>query len=93
MNPGQSSTVKLDIRDGRYLKNNLIRTTLFIDGSLWENTLCSISNANIDPSKPSANAKITSNDRQVVIEAVCKVPAKLKLGKHTLKVIPEIFSG
>ncbi len=90
---GKPTTVKIDVSDGRYNKNDPIKLDLFIDGRIWKNSLCPISHMALDPtdtSLPSKGIKVTSNNIQAIVEATCTVPIKIKPGTHTLRVIPDI---
>ena len=89
--PGQSMTIKIDMTDGRYVKNQKIKYNLFIDGTSWNTALCPISNVDINPTSPPPSVAIVSDNIQAIGQAVCRVPNGLKIGAHTLRVIPSLI--
>lgn len=94
--PGSDVKITIDIKDGRYTKNDKIQLHLFIDGVIWDNKLCPISsdsddNVELNPLAKPSGVSITSNDRNAIIEATCKVPDNISAGKHKLRVIPTIL--
>ena len=94
--PGSDVKITIDIKDGRYTKNDKIQLHLFIDGVIWNDELCAISsdaddNIELNPLAKPTGVSITSSDRHAVIEATCKVPDNIGVGTHKLRVIPTIL--
>ncbi len=94
--PGSDVKITINIKDGRYTKNDKIQLHLFVDGVIWNTELCSVSSdadnkIELNPLAQPAGVKIISSDRQAVVEATCKVPTNIEPGTHKLKVIPTIL--
>ena len=97
LNPQEPVFVKVEINDGRYIKNKEVQLNLFIDGRTWETSLCKVGNVLVNPTNPipsgtvtTSITKITSDDRKVTVEAVCKLPILPVTidGKHRYEVRP-----
>ncbi len=88
---GQTTSIRIDLTDGRYKANDAVRFNLLINGvTPWSG--CKIHNVVLNPLSLPSGVTINSKPIQVTVTATCTMPTSIAAGTHKLRVIPEIFS-